>query len=70
MKQRRRMERMTDDPKCPRCSTPLKIVPVLKPIKCESERSHADVEIVVIQYQGMFEKTEELADCPRCTGSF
>lgn len=53
---------MNTDPRCPRCGTTLKI----ERVKVLVER-HADDAPVTFHH---YEERDEVADCPRCTGSY
>lgn len=53
---------MNTDPRCPRCGTALKI----ERVKVLVERHAEDAPVTFHHY----EERDEVADCPRCTGSY
>lgn len=54
---------------CSRCGTTLRVVIVQEPVERE-ELVRPDLGLDGYEMVKTFERREELADCPRCTGSF
>ena len=59
-----------DEPRCPRCGTPLKIETVRVPKKPETiAHDQEDGTGMESEPQG-WEERQEVSDCPRCQGAY
>lgn len=60
---------MTQEHKCWRCGTALKVGTVMVPVYLD-HLSMKDGEIVTTKVLTHYENREEVSDCPRCMGAY
>jgi hypothetical protein len=58
-----------EDPRCPRCGTPLKIETVKVPVYLDHMQM-VDGKLEETQVLARYDEHQEVSDCPRCQGAY